>query len=363
MEQLAYICVGAAVTQVLHDIPRYIGTGSGSTLSSVQPESRSLRRNKSKRQELSYDENVMELMQQQQREPKMGDGCRHVFLDVGSNIGVHGRMLLEPHLYASSSPKKNGQHTKNKKKFSSRQFIIDQFGPEESRTNTQYCIFAFEPNPAHIHRHQQLESAYSAMGWRYHFLHAGVGDERGELTFYHIGKGDKELERGFTTVKERCRRECRPENVQVYRLSDWIDSEIHDRIIPDEHVDSTSTNDNDEQQQEPRVVMKMDIEMGEWLVFPDLLSSGVLCRDVDALLGEFHLKQHMADYPIHFPQRANWTLNSYEEAEVLKNELFGIIERNPHCKTELIVGDDESFGNDGMPLPKPPESDFGTSPV
>jgi len=53
------------------------------------------------------------------------------------------------------------------------------------------------------------------------------------VTFYYIGKGNKELERGFATAKERCRRDCRPEEVVVYWLSDWIDTEIHGRLIPD----------------------------------------------------------------------------------------------------------------------------------
>ncbi|KAL7532339.1 hypothetical protein ACHAXR_005461 [Thalassiosira sp. AJA248-18] len=131
-----------------------------------------------------------------------------------------------------------------------------------------------------------MEDAYAAMGWRYHFIHAGVGDDdhHDGLTFYHIGKGNKELERGFTTVQSKCRRECRPEKVPVIRLSDWIDREIHGRIIPAAAIASRSSQqnkdsnkrENKEEQPPPRVVMKMDIEMYEWVVFPDLLSSGVL---------------------------------------------------------------------------------------
>ncbi len=94
--------------------------------------------------------------------------------------------------------------------------------------------------------------------------------------------------------------------------------------------------------------------MGEWLVLPDLLSSGVLCRDIDSLLGEYHLETHRNDYPIHFPHHAsNWTIESYEEAKVLRDEIFGLVGRNPNCNTELIVGDEESYERDGMPLPTP----------
>ena len=177
--------------------------------------------------------------------------------------------------------------------------MLSQFGPEEARRKfcKITCVFAFEPNPLHVSKHKELQKAYNSMGWRYHFIHAGVSDDEGMLTFYHIGKGPKNLERGFTMVKNRCHNECRPENVTVVRLSEWIKSEIHGRVIPAV----------EEKEAQPRVVMKMDIEMGEWLVVPDLIASGVLCQDIDALAGEYHLKAHKANYPINFPSR-NWTL-------------------------------------------------------
>ena len=37
------------------------------------------------------------------RRSKLGDGCYHVFLDIGSNIGIHGRFLYEPDRYPDSS--------------------------------------------------------------------------------------------------------------------------------------------------------------------------------------------------------------------------------------------------------------------
>lgn len=312
-----------------------------------------------------------------ERKPKLGDGCRHVFLDVGSNIGVHGRMLLEPHLYpevveienanagrrqlrrgdrkrkkenASPTPPRPSvatTKTNRRERTSARKFFEAQFGPESDRDNRDFCVFAFEPNPTHTARHLEIEAAYGAMGWRYTHVHAGAADEAGEMTFYHIGKGDEGLERGFTNVQSRCnksRRECREEIVGVVRLADWIEKEIRGRTIP-------PPSDEINTSKEPRVVMKMDIEMGEWLVLPDLLVSGVLCRDIDALLGEYHLRSHNGDYPVRFPQRGNWTLETFEDARVLKDQAFGMVERSPHCQTELVEGDDESYESDGMPLP------------
>lgn len=95
-------------------------------------------------------------------------------------------------------------------------------------------------------------------------------------------------------IKERCNRKCEPEQVKVNRLSDWINNEIQDRIIPesDSTIDETIA---------PRVMMKMDVEMAEWIVLPDLISSGVLCQSIDTLLDEFHTYTHRRDFPMHFP--------------------------------------------------------------
>ena len=81
----------------------------------------------------------------------------------------------------------------------------------------------------------------------------------------------------------------------------------------------------------PRVVIKMDIENLEWLVFPDLVSTGVMCRDVDAIMGEFHLHWHM--YPISFPER-NLTLRNHTEAEAFRDGILKEIERR-NCKTRI----------------------------
>jgi len=278
-----------------------------------------------------------------QRKPKLGDGCRHVFLDVGSNIGVHSRILFEPSMYPIKNNTNSIAANSGVAKFSARNFFEEEFGLEDDRVNTEICIFAFEPNPKHIQRQRELEKVYSNMGWRYHFLPVGVSDVDSEITFYHIGKGNKQLERGFTMIKERCNRKCEPERVKVYRLSDWINNEIHDRIIPENNraIDKTIA---------PRVIMKMDVEMGEWILLPDLISSGILCQSIDTLLGEFHTYTHRRDFPMHFPNN-NFTLKTHLEAGILKRQMMKMIEHNMICSTKIVEADDESYELDGIPYP------------
>ena len=79
---------------------------------------------------------------------KLADGCRHVFVDAGANIGMHARFLFEPELYPLSSfTRKFDEH----------------FGTAEDR-RSNVCAIEFEPNPAHRNRHQALSQAYSSMG-------------------------------------------------------------------------------------------------------------------------------------------------------------------------------------------------------
>ena len=111
-----------------------------------------------------------------QRKSKLGDGCRHVFLDVGSNIGVHSRILFEPSMYPIKNNTNAIAANSGLAKFSARHFFEEQFGLEDDRVNTEICIFAFEPNPKHIQRQRELEQVYKNMGWRYHFLQAGVSE-------------------------------------------------------------------------------------------------------------------------------------------------------------------------------------------
>jgi len=108
---------------------------------------------------------------------KLGDGCYHVFLDVGANIGVHGRFLFEPKKYPDATV--------------ASAIFNEQFG--EQRDNRDYCVFAVEPNPSHKPRLEQIAAAYQKMGWRYHVVSAGADAVDGNLTFYRMNDiGQKE---------------------------------------------------------------------------------------------------------------------------------------------------------------------------
>lgn len=259
------------------------------------------------------------------------DGCYHVFLDVGSNIGNHVRFLYESHLYPKAKIAKK--------------FFVEAFGSESDRVNSDICIFSFEPNPDHYSRHEQLSLAYNSLNWRYTPIHAGVSHTSGNITFYHTGD-----DLGFTTKQSNCRKECRPEHVQIIRLADWIKREVADREIP--QIGNRTI--------PPRVVMKLDVEFMEYEILPDLMLSGVLCNNIYAVMGEFHHDVGSIAYlwPMKYQyqqgqgeEESVWTLER-GTAKQISTEWLRMMNHNPNCNTKFSMKDDESYRNDGQPLPQ-----------
>lgn len=276
---------------------------------------------------------------------KLADGCYHVFLDVGSNIGNHVRFLYESDLYPKAKVAKA--------------FFAEAFGPSSSsslsdgesnggRDNRDVCVFGFEPNPDHSTRHARLREAYAGRGWNYLPINAGVGHQYGNLTFYHTGD-----DLGFTSKQSSCRKRCDPVNVPVIRLSDWIKREVEGRKIPEYRHEK---NNNTYTAIPPRVVMKMDIEMMEYEVFPDLMLSGALCNNIHSVIGEFHMAGNIAylwQEGINFTSHDGggvWQLPR-EKARQISEEWIRMIVHSPNCKTKISMEDDESYRNDGQPLP------------
>jgi len=126
--------VGSLVQTPLYDVPR---------LTMEVPEHKSVRR---KAQEKSIHDNTK----------RDADGCYHVFIDVGANIGVHGRFLLEPEKY----PEATVAHS----------VFNNMFGKPETRDNRDFCVFEIEANPRQRKKIQPKADAYAKMGWRYEFM-------------------------------------------------------------------------------------------------------------------------------------------------------------------------------------------------
>uniref|UniRef100_A0A7S3LHX6 Methyltransferase FkbM domain-containing protein n=1 Tax=Amphora coffeiformis TaxID=265554 RepID=A0A7S3LHX6_9STRA len=265
-------------------------------------------------------------------EARLADGCYHVFLDVGANIGVHGRFLFEPDQYPDAVV---AQRLFNK-----------EFGT--SRDNRDFCVFAFEPNPSQHPKIRAKEEAYAAMGWRYHLIPHGVSDEDSSLTFFRRGD-EKRSEWGFNALLTEVNgKDAVKVEVPVVRLARWIEQHVSDRRLPTTvHGDYTGIADGHDGV--PKVVMKMDIEAMEFRVLPDLLYSGVFCRDLDYVFGELHGNKKW--YPMELPNGVRFK-NGAAGLSYLRS-FTSAVNANPHCATRFEEEDDEAYLLDGIPLPTP----------
>jgi len=245
---------------------------------------------------------------------RLGDGCYHVFIDAGSNRGVHGRFLFEPEQYPNNgiSP------------------IFDQvFGID--RRSMAICVFAFEPNSYHVRRQTATHRAYKSMGWRYDFINKGVHTETTTLKFYanpRTNDGAKNEFFGFSAGQlsgERDDRQNPPVLVPVIDFSAWLDEHILARTIPP----GMYKNPTKPSIRLPSIMIKMDIEGMEVPVLHKLIRNKQACR-LTKVIGEWHgafARQEVA--------AMNRTLEQLR------------------CRVRFEAKDSEKYLHDGKPYPQP----------
>jgi len=195
------------------------------------------------------------------------DGCRHVYLDMGTNSGVQIRKLYQPQLFPNASVLP----------------IFDKFfGPIGKRDLKTVCAVGFEPNILHNKALHQLEKHYQDCGWRVYInLGTGVGkEEKMNVPYAHkkvwqggegwamsdqLGVMGRFSDDGNYTKDIT---EGTLSNVRQIRIADFIK-----RVVATRRFDSSS---QDPTQHPPSVVMKLDVEGRELDVVPDLVMSGAL---------------------------------------------------------------------------------------
>jgi hypothetical protein len=295
------------------------------------------------------------------RKPKLGDGCYHVYLDVGSNIGVHARFLYEPEKYRRATTahsvfdKHFGKPSTRDNRgmwiyvhvcvvstcdecqefmYSTTICVCTFLMHDIFYVNTDFCVFTFEPNPVHAERHAKLAEVYGALGWRYVPIPAGVADKPGNLTFYRYEDGEQ-MEWGFSTVDYGNAKETVV--ARVLRLSDWVRDNIEGRLLPEQHNSTLP----------PKVVMKMDIEGLEVRTMTDMLLTGTFCNNIDYAFGEYH---------------GRWSgLMDTKEKTYSQNDqnnywkaLMRSMKISENCRGYMEELDDEKYLTDPKPYPEPP---------
>ena len=230
--------------------------------------------------------------------------CEHVYLDVGTNIGVQIRKLYEPTKYPHAGVEP---------------IFAQHFGPAP---RCGVCTIGFEPNPVHRHRLQRLESSLRAAGAPVLILGAAAAAFDGTIQF--DAKGDAEHEHwGGTTAawgEELLRAPQARHAVPTLDLARVL------LAVGKFRRSSPSL-------ARARVFMKLDVEGSEYVVLPHLAYTGALCV-ADEITIEWHRAPGAGD------------VGAAVAAGLQRDFTWLLSERRPPCCTKLSGGDDESYMHD-----------------
>jgi len=258
--------------------------------------------------------------------------CQHVYLDVGSNIGVQVRKLFEPQKYLDT-PDRDYRHVRRgaagMKVHLVRTLRVwdEHFGPAP-RCNV--CAIGLEPNPSHRARLQQVQQRLRAAGAGVLFFEAAASDRAGEAVLFGdcadlpgaagaTSKAAKDCSKGATLVgpKSQARSSSRRSNndsrvrlINLPHMLQYVVSRLH-RV-------GEGT--------QPQVVAKVDLEGAEYALFTALVSQAKLCKAASYLV-EWH---DMPNNSRHLSTRGQ------------------IEEEGRKCQTKIQEIDDEVHGSDGL---------------
>lgn len=192
------------------------------------------------------------------------DGCRFLYLDLGSNRGGNIRALFQEKLM--------------KLEGSPLPAFMAEVGDPETRSKpfneTGICAIAFEGNPEFREEHTTIETAFNAYGWKVQFMSpAVVLDREGSMTFYTGHPGGKQT---GSSVVHRGRGK--------HKTSHTVPAVDFPKLVQDYIVPARNKGTLE------KVVMHMDVEAAEYLILPKMAEGQGLCQEsgISKIVIEYH---------------------------------------------------------------------------
>jgi hypothetical protein len=281
--------------------------------------------------------------------------CRHIYMDVGSNVGVQIRKLFEPSKY----PKAVATHGVYQR----------FFGPPEERCGV--CAIGVEPNPHHSARLAALQQHLRAagVGVLIFSVAASAADGVAHLALQYADRKDPWQDLG-ASASEAWRGLRRAGNakeltvpVRAVDLARLVHS-VHARLTRQEANAGGGSSGNSgrrsasahHERTRGKLLMKLDIEGLEFAVLPAMIRSQAFCT-IDALRIEWHTRFWNAKVAAAAADARNLSLTREVGARAMVEMTEGIRSRvralvpATDCRTELIEADDESYMHDRKPWP------------
>ena len=188
------------------------------------------------------------------------DGCWHVFLDVGSNVGQQIQLLYEGNQSEGGGPVGR---------------LFDRFFDRRTEKRQRVvCALGIEGNPHHTATLRALEAQYQARGWRASFLtETAAANDDGQATFYvdesPTGRMHNEWGSSLYSYIGNTRNRSRLSSsgtiefvrlngvgVATVDLTALISSSVLERVLPGARSSRRG-------ELPPAVIMKLDIEGGK----------------------------------------------------------------------------------------------------
>jgi hypothetical protein len=226
--------------------------------------------------------------------------CRHIFLDVGANVGLNAHFLY------------NGTDFPKSLKMVP---LMDQmFGRDRSHV----CYRGFEPNMNHIDRHVSLRHNFKDKDMVIYSSPVGISNS--SITFYYK---NTEMEKkhndwGFSSQVDPSQHAVKSVNLTAVNLTQidfpsWLNA-----LEP----------------KDARILMKLDVEGSEFELLTALLFRGQLCNRIHTMTLEWHPRQC----------QRKWC--------AIKDKLPPILDlaRSVKCSTRFLAMDDESYEDDRVSL-------------
>jgi hypothetical protein len=272
----------------------------------------------------------------------LGGRCKHLYIDLGTNIGIQQRKLYEPE-YFPDSP--------------SLPYFDRMFGNEskDGKIRSDVCSIGFEPGPIHTQRLIQLQDAYQKAGYpMVVFTSTAAWTQDSTMTFYEDRFSPEPAHQHGSSLLKVHENMIPHEVLTIdivrflreifllwdkYQLSALRGANRSHPVTGKSGVDD----ENDEKEKyffhpdKSRVLLKMDIEGAEYSVFPHLIGHGLLCS-INTMIVEFH-RDHVTN----------------EEHDNLINFMNYFATKIKNCHMQIVELDDETYGRgeDDRPLPLP----------
>tara|TARA_B110001452_G_scaffold8205_1_gene7224 strand:- start:403 stop:1326 length:924 start_codon:yes stop_codon:yes gene_type:complete len=256
--------------------------------------------------------------------------CSHVYLDVGTNLGVQIRKLAEPHKYTGAP-------------------ILGRFRSLfGSPPWCHVCAVGFEPNPAHHQRLDELRKRLrAASAPPFYLFRAAASGADSAMGFLQTGhQGDHSRHKRTQRLKLAGSLESGADAYNASRPRDYVPMVDLARVVHTAHTSLMEKHNG--QRAASKILMKLDVEGSENSILLHLVRSQALCL-VDSIQIEWHNAVPDWIVPSQGDAGVSMLANVTMEVQRLFQRLLSATQGS--CRTRLDEFDDETFYKDGQRLP------------